>query len=142
MNGDGTAQVSSISRQRDAYQVATDISEGKLQYNVMPVGMFIIHDLTSRCARQVRCEWLNEYLLWADRDQPPLYFVLAKIAKDHDMVHELINGITKVGTHHGESEYLRLFNNTSACKGCTLHYLPFFLPSGEKGYDPKSKNLG
>ena len=108
----------------------------------MPVGMFIIHDLSSRGAQQVRCEWLNEYLHWADRDQPALYFVLAKLAKDNNMVHELKDGITKMYMHRGESEYLRLFNNTSACKGCSLHYLPFFLISGKRGYDQMSKNFG
>ena len=141
VNGDGTAQVSSILRQRNAYQIATDVSKGALGYHVMPLGSFIIHDLHSEVAATFRCEWSNEYLLWADRDQPPLYYVLAKQAMDRNASNTLKNGLLSLGANAaGKLEYLRLFNNTSACKGCTLHYLPFFRPSGEKGYDADRKN--
>lgn len=109
----------------------------------MPLGSFIIHDLHSEVAEKLRCEWINEYLLWADRDQPPLYYVLAKQAMDRKTSNQLENGVVSIGKNGEEQfEYLRIFNNTSACKGCTLNYLPFFIPSGEKGYEPTSKNTG
>ena len=144
MAGNGTSQSSLILRQHHAYQLATDMSKGKLTYNVMPVGMFIIHDLRSLAGKKFRCEWLHEYLQWADRDQPPLFFTIAKIAMDRNYENKLHDGLVAVGGNRVKNYYMRLFNNTSACKGrtCRIHYRPFFYLSKEKGYDITSKNTG
>jgi hypothetical protein len=123
-----SALASELVKQRDAYQAASNLNNN-LRYRVMPVGSFIIHDLLSVQGSRFRCNWLNEYLQWGDRDQPPLYYVLAKYLLYRTWEHstdyfEFVN----IGGH----EYLRMLNYTNT-KGAL--YLPFFEEGATRGYN-------
>lgn len=123
-----SALIGDLTKQRYMYQRATNVSNGRLRFRVMPVGTFIIHNIKSQVGRKFRCEWLYEYLYWGDRDQPPLYYIIANTLMDHAWN---VSSIIPLGTHNGEYEYLRLFNSTPDAQ----KYLPYYLEGGDRGYD-------
>ena len=130
----GSSQRTMLARQARAYQKAS-LRMG-LSYHTMPVASFIIHDLHTSIGFKLRCSWLNEYLLWADRDQPPLFFVLARFFEGEN------EGKSRKLYNLGNKNFLKVFNNTSGCRGCELHYRPFFVQTGVKGYSIESRNDG
>ena len=130
----GSSQRIMLARQSKAYQKAS--LSMNLSYHSMPVASFIIHDLHTSTGLKLRCSWLNEYMLWADRDQPPLYFVLAKAFQGEKIMN--LKSLYNIGNMN----YLKVFNNTSGCKGCEVHYRPFFIQTGVKGYSIESRNDG
>ena len=130
----GSSERTMLARQSRAYQKAS-LRMGH-SYRAMPVASFIIHDLHAIVGHKLRCAWLNEYLLWADRDQPPLYFVLANFFRSKS------EGKSRTLLDLGNEEYLKVFNNTSGCKDCEVHYRPFFVQTGVKGYSIESRNDG
>jgi hypothetical protein len=135
-----TAQSRILEKQRDAYQLATNISDGGLQFRVMPVGSFIIHNLKSDTGKTLRCQWLTEYIHWGDRDQPPLYYILAKIMRDFAWVISNPTDKIPLDVYNRSAEFLLLLNQTSPHD---RRYLPYFLEGGDRGYDfLASKNNG
>eukprot|EP00981_Chlorochromonas_danica_P016143 scaffold15906_cov348-Ochromonas_danica.AAC.1 len=53
----------------ESYRANSDNSSSRLCYANTFDGAFIVHDLKSPTARQIRCAWLREFSLWSDRDQ-------------------------------------------------------------------------
>jgi hypothetical protein len=145
-----TAEPEKISRQFRAYQLATDLSGGKLLYNVAPTGWMIVHDLHSVHGKHFTCEWLNEYFIWADRDQPPLYYTVAKRAMDENRINNKVRyrhgsvAVVPIGGVGDGQEYFGLFDRTPGVPS----YLPYFLVGNEedKGYNMttsiNSRNIG
>lgn len=139
-----TAATTKISHQQKAYQLATELSRGKLVYNVVSTGWMIIYDLKSKYGHRFRCKWFNEYSVWADRDQPPLFYSIAKHAMDEGRIAIVDRGaqptLIPVGGKGQNQEYLRLFNRTPH----TRDFLPFFVHGDEedKGYYTNSSSDG
>lgn len=46
-------------------------------------GGFLIHDLQSNSARNIRCKWYEEYQNWADRDQVAAAYVLSALKAEN-----------------------------------------------------------
>lgn len=132
-----TAEVSKIKAQRTAYDRATEINKGKLLYQVTPTAWMIVHDLKSMQGHKFRCDWFGEYLTWADRDQPALFYVVAKTIMDTGM--EVERGIDDTLVPLGGQAYLKLLNYSDKHR----KYLPYFSMGLEKdkGYHLTVKSM-
>ena len=95
-------------------------------YRVTPTAWMIVHDLQSIQGRRFRCDWFGEYLTWADRDQPALFYIVAKTIRDTREEIEKGDNYTLVPL--GGKEYLMLFNYSDKSR----KYLPFFSMGLEK----------
>jgi hypothetical protein len=139
LRANNTAQRTELAKQRDTYQAVVD-AKG-IEFSVMPVGSFIIHDIKSQHGHKFRCEWLNEYLHWGDRDQPPLYYVLAKLFVDRSWKNRPpYSAFIPIGGRGDSIEFMRLFNHSG---GKSSRYLPYFREGGTRGYNVvSSKNSG
>lgn len=73
-----SSMASRLEHQKVAYEIATKKALQGTKNTIMPTALFIIWDLHSRAAHEFRCEWYSEYLLWGDRDQVALFFILAR----------------------------------------------------------------
>jgi hypothetical protein len=138
-----TSEVTKLEEQRNAYQFAHNYSDGKLHFSIMPTAFMIAYDLKSSHGHKFRCNWLTEYLLWADRDQPPLFYVLAKNAMDENRTNNVREGLVPLNYQEDqieEIEYFRILLATGK------RYLPYFLfgSQNEKGYklSNNGRNIG
>ena len=79
--------------------------------------------------------------MWADRDQPALFYVLAKTLMDNDakIGKRMDDTLVPIGGAPHDTEYLKLFNHSAGHR----KYLPFFSMGLEKdkGYYLPAKTL-
>jgi hypothetical protein len=131
-----------LKKQKVAYSKASrrSIYRDQLTYNVMPTALFIIWDLRSKTAHELRCQWFDEYSLWGDRDQVSLFYTIASITARYriktDVLQEWIP--LKASGTGDKQPHLRLL------LGKNENYSPFFIKGEdeEKGYPKNTMNDG
>ena len=136
----GTPEI--LKKQKIAYSKASrrSIYRDQLTYNVMPTALFIIWDLRSKTAHELRCQWFDEYSLWGDRDQVSLFYTIASITARYriktDVLQEWIP--LKASSTGDKQPHLRLL------LGKNENYSPFLIKGEdeEKGYPKNTMNDG
>ena len=131
-----SSMVGLLELQKMAYEKATEKVLQGTKNTIMPTALFIIWDLHSRAAHDFRCEWYSEYLLWADRDQVALFFILAKASHAQNSTNAAFDEWIPL-SKPPRSMYLRLL------LGKNEKY-PFFIKGedDEKGYPVSSLHTG
>jgi nucleoside-diphosphate-sugar epimerase len=130
-----------LEEQKHAYEQASLKNDyfDELRYTAMPTALFIIWDLHSMSSHEFRCRWYDEYILWGDRDQVSLFYILAGYASRLNYKSAAFQEWLQISSMTSKiPSYLRLL------LGKKEIYSPFFTKGedSEKGYPKNSMNSG